>query len=394
MKISNETPLFPLRKGTHTRQAHVNLPEGTFEEEHGRQGFYGKVSHLYRLHPPTDWTRIEGPLKPHSYDLNQLFPERTDAGDEGVQESREGALQASMFGSKDPAFAPICFLHNDDVALHFVAPAKMDFFYRNTDGDDVYYIHAGGGRLETDFGVLDYAKGDYLMIPRGTTYRFLPGVGQQRYLLVESFSEVTIPDRGALGPNALFDPAMIDTPEIPPYDEGKGREWAVHIKRENEITKVFYPFNPLDAIGWKGDLTVWRINVKDIRPVMSHRYHLPPSVHTTFLMKNAVICSFLPRPFEEEEGAMRVPFYHRNIDYDEVLFYSDGHFFSRDGIGAGMVTWHPTGIHHGPHPKAIPKSREKERTDEVAVMVDTARYLKATPAAGLVENLNYWASWK
>jgi homogentisate 1,2-dioxygenase len=383
----------------------VNLPEGTFEEEHARQGFFGRTTHLYRLHPVTDWTRIEGPLRPHSYDLNGLKP------------SSEEAIRASMFGSTEPAFAPICLLHNSDVALHWVAPSAMDFYYRNADGDDVYYIHAGGGKLETTFGALTYATGDYLVIPRGTTYRFLPDSAEQRYLLIESFSEVTIPDRNQLGPNALFDPAMIDTPELEPYDatpreseagaEGhrpqdgpKGgaqegpREWAVHIKRENQITKVFYPFNPNDVVGWKGDLTVWRINVKDIRPVLSARYHLPPSAHSTFIANNFVICSFLPRPFEEEEGAMRVPFYHSNIDYDEVLFYSAGHFFSRDGIGAGMMTWHPQGIHHGPHPKAIPLSKTKERTDEVAVMVDTYRPLKATPAAGLVENLNYWASWK
>jgi homogentisate 1,2-dioxygenase len=187
---------------------------------------------------------------------------------------------------------------------------------------------------------------------------------------------------------------MIDTPELEPCQEGAGHEWAVHIKRENIITKVFYPFNPNDVVGWKGDLTVWRINVKDIRPILSARYHLPPSAHSTFIARNFVICTFLPRPFEEEEGAMRVPFYHSNIDYDEVLFYSDGHFFSRDGIGAGMVTWHPQGIHHGPHPKAIPASRSKDRTDEVAVMVDTWNPLHATPAAESVENENYWASWK
>ncbi len=120
-----ETPLFPLRKGLHTRQAHVDLPEGTFEEEHARQGFFGRTTHLYRLHPTTAWTRIEGPLKPHSYDLNRL----AGAGE---------AIRASMLGSTEPAFAPICLLHNSDVALHWVAPAAMDFFYRNADGDDVY----------------------------------------------------------------------------------------------------------------------------------------------------------------------------------------------------------------------------------------------------------------
>ena len=395
MSDKKTTPLFPLRKGRHSRQAHVDLPEGTFEEEHARQGFFGKTTHLYRLHPPTAWTRIEGPLTPHSYDLNNIFPvDPAVEGDALLQQARAGALLESMFGSRESAFAPVCILHNNDVALHYVAPEPMDFFYRNADGDDVFYIQTGGGKFESDFGNLDYEKGDYIVIPRGTTYRFLPHDEVQRYLLIESFSEITLPDRGMLGPNALFDPAMIDTPELAEYTEGVSREWAVHIKRENQITKVFYPFNPLDAVGWKGDLTVWRINVKDIRPVMSHRYHLPPSVHTTFMAQNFVICSFLPRPFEEEEGAMRVPFYHRNIDYDEVLFYSDGHFFSRDGIGRGMVTWHPQGIHHGPHPKAIPLSRTKDRTDEVAVMVDTYHPLKATPAAELVENQDYWASWK
>ncbi len=380
MRLTNETPLFPIRKGTIARQAHVDLPDGTFEEEFARQGFFGRTTHLYRRHPVTSWTRIEGPLRPHSYDLNQLTwgPEQGDA----------------RFGSREPAFSPVCFLHNEDVALHWVAPLAMDFFYRNADGDDVYYIHAGGGRLECTFGVLDYVTGDYLVIPRGTTYRFLPDGQAQRYLLIESAGEITVPDRNQLGAHAQFDPAMIDTPELEPCQEDGGREWAVHIKRQREITKVFYPFNPNDAVGWKGDLTVWRINVKDIRPVVSPRYHLPPSAHSTFLGRNMVICSFLPRPFEEEAGAMRVPFYHANIDFDEVLFYSAGHFFSREGIGPGMVTWHPQGIHHGPHPKAIAASRQQDRTDEVAVMVDTFHPLRATAAAAGVENPNYWASWR
>jgi homogentisate 1,2-dioxygenase len=379
MRLNNETPLFPLRKGVVARQAHVDLPAGTFEEEFARQGFYGRTSHLYRRHPVTSWTRIEGPLRPRSYDLNRLDPGQD--------------LAASLFGSREPAFSPVCFLHNEDVALQWVAPQAMDFFYRNADGDDVYFIHSGGGRLETCFGALDYATGDYLVLPRGTTYRFLPDGQPQRYLLIESAGEITVPDRNQLGAHAQFDPAMIDTPELEPYEEGD-REWAVHIKRQGEITKVFYPFNPNDAVGWKGDLTVWRINVKDIRPVISPRYHLPPSAHSTFLGRNMVICSFLPRPFEEEEGAMRVPFFHSNIDYDEVLFYASGHFFSREGIGPGMVTWHPQGIHHGPHPKAIAASRLKDRTDEVAVMVDTHRPLRATAAAAGVENEQYWASWK
>jgi homogentisate 1,2-dioxygenase len=380
MRMTNETPLFPLRKGIAARQAHVDLPAGTFEEEFARQGFFGRTTHLYRRHPVTSWTRIEGPLRPHSYDLNRLEP------GQGPDECR--------FGSREPAYSPVCFLHNEDVALHWVAPRTMDFYYRNADGDDVYFIHSGGGRLDCTFGILDYAQGDYLVIPRGTTYRFLPDGQAQRYLLIESAGEITVPDRNQLGPHAQFDPAMIDTPEPQPAAADDGAEWAVHIKRQREITKVFYPFNPNDAVGWKGDLTVWRINVKDIRPVVSPRYPLPPSAHSTFLGRNMVICSFLPRPLEEDPGAMRVPFYHSNIDFDEVLFYSSGHFFSREGIGPGMVTWHPQGIHHGPHPKAIAASRQKDRTDEVAVMVDTSRPLRATAAAAAVENPDYWGSWR
>ncbi len=383
MRPTNETPLFPLQKGRITRQAHVDLPEGTFEEEFARNGFFGKATHLYRRHPPTAWTRIEGPLRPRSYDLRRL------PGGPAAGESRLGSLE--------PAFAPVCILRNADVALHWVAPGRMDFHYRNADGDDLYFIHAGAGRLECTFGVLDYRQGDYLVIPRGTAYRFLPDPSAQAYLLIESAGEIALPDRHQLGPHALFDPAMIDTPELPAEEPGPGegdREWAVHIKREGAITKVFYPFDPNDAVGWKGDLTVWRINARDIRPVVSPRYHLPPSAHSTFLGRNFVVCSFLPRPLEEEAGAVRVPFYHSNIDYDEVLFYADGTFFSRDGIGPGMLTWHPQGIHHGPHPKAIAASRQRDRTDEVAVMVDTLNPLHPTPAAEAAENPDYWASWR
>ena len=373
MRLSRDTSLFPLRQGTFARQAHVDLPAGTFEEEFGRQGFYGRASHLYHRHPVTAWTRIEGPLRPRSYDLNRLEP-----------------------GPDEPAFRPIRLLHNPDVALSWVRPRTMDFFCRDADGDEVYFIHAGGGRLECSFGVLDYAAGDYLVIPRGTTYRFLPGAGPQGYLRIESAGEILLPDRNQLGPHALFDPAVIDTPVLAPApeDAAAGREWAVHVQRRGAITRVFYPFNPMDVVGWKGDLTVWRINVLDIRPVTSPRYHLPHSAHTTFLGRDLVICSFLPRPFEQDPGALRVPFYHANIDFDEVLFYSAGHFFSREGIGPGMLTWHPQGIHHGPHPRAAEAARGQAGTDEVAVMVDTARPLRATAAAAGVEQEGYWGTWR
>lgn len=371
--------MFPLSKGKVTPQAHVGIPAGTFEEEHARKGFFGKTSHLYRTHRPTDWTRIEGPLRPHAYALSEIAP--TDAADASKGE-------------------PVTVLFNDDVALKVSRLSEpMPHYFRNADGDDVYFVHRGEGVLETDFGPLDFERGDYLVIPRGTTYRLVPRTTDNFFLIIESKSEIDIPDRGPLGPNAVFDPGVLVTPEPAPILEEAagahdGREWEVRIKRLGEYTSVWYSFNPMDVVGWKGDLTAYKLNVRDIRPIMSHRYHLPPSVHTTFLGGNFVICTFVPRPFESEPEAMRVPFYHRNIDYDEVLFYHDGDFFSRQHIKPGMLTLHPQGIHHGPHPKAADKVASLEATDEIAVMLDTRYPLKATSAAEGVEWADYVNSWK
>lgn len=363
--------MFPLNKGITTNQAHVGLPEGTFEEEHGRDGFYGPVSHLYRTHAPTGWSRIEGPLKPRAFDCLKAAAQISD-----------GVLDR------------VLLLYNEDVVIHFARPkAPMTFYFRNADGDEVYFIHKGNGILETDFGPLYFEPGDYIVIPRGTTYRLLPETPDNAFLVIESFSRIRQPERGLLGQHALYDPAVIKTPTPQPIQE-EGVEWEVRIKRLNELTSVFYPFNPMDVVGWKGDLTVWQLNIRDFRPVMSHRAHLAPSVHTTFQAEQFVVCSFVPRPLEEEEAAERVPFYHRNIDYDEVLFYHAGDFFSRDGIDAGMITFHPQGIHHGPHPKAKQASRSKTRTDEVAVMVDTRRPLRMTPEAQAAEWKEYYMSWR
>lgn len=168
----------------------------------------------------------------------------------------------------------------------------------------------------------------------------------------------------------------------------------MRIQRRGKISSVFYPFHPITTVGWKGDLTVWRINVRDIRPVICERYHLPPSAHATFVTGAMVVCTFLPRGLETgDETALKVPFYHSNIDYDEVLFYHDGDFFSREGIDAGMVTFHPQGIHHGPQPGAVKAAEGKTRTDEIAVMVDTVRPLEVSAGAERVERQDYWKSW-
>lgn len=365
-------------KGRAPKQAHVALPEGTYEEEHGRKGFFGKASHLYHTNMPTGWTRIEGNLRPHALDLNLLKPDDLT----------------------NPAGGPIKFLANNDVALWVSRrSAAAPHYMRNGDADEVHFVHRGEGVVETDFGNFSFEKGDYIVFPRGTTYHFVPSTTDNFFFIVESFSEVNPPSnevKGLLGHHALYDEGVIVIPEPVAVPVNAKSEYEIQIRRFGEITKVFYPFNPFDVVGWKGDLYPWKLNMRDIRPVMSHRAHLPPSAHTTLVMQNAVMCSFLPRPLEEDPEALRVPFFHKNIDFDEVLFYHDGDFFSRDNIKPGMLTLHPTGIHHGPHPKALrnTQSIKKTHTDEYAVMVDTRNPLTLLPAGEKVEWAEYWKSWQ
>lgn len=361
-------------RGTVTPQAHVNIPEGLVEEEYAREGFFGRTSHIYRSHPPTGWIDIEGELRPEAMNV----------------------LALPGLGQPDYLDGRIPFLYNNDVVLSLSILAEpMPYWFRNADGDECLFVHKGDGKIETDFGPLNYERGDYLVIPRGTVYRLLPAT-TTTLLIVESVGEISIPDRGMLGGHALFDPAVINVPTPVPvaaHGNGLGR-YQLKIKRLNKFTTVTYPFNPITTMGWKGDLTVWQLNIRDIRPIMSERYHLPPSAHTTFKMRGAVICTFLPRSLENgDPAALKVPFYHANIDFDEVLFYHDGDFFSRSGIDAGMVTFHPQGIHHGPHPKAVEAAKSKTHTDEKAVMIDTRYPLLMTDAARATCNPEYWKSW-
>ncbi len=370
---------WPIVRGKATRQAHVALPEGTFEEEHGREGFFGRVSHLYHVHPPTGWLRIEGNLRPHAFYLDRVKPsDMTDPR-----------------GTSEPV------LYNDDLILSISRRAEAAPFYsRNADGDELFFIHKGTGKIETDFGMLDYEPGDYVIMPRATTYRFLPATKDNFIVCVESHSEIMPPtpeQKGLIGMHALYDMSAITLPEFIPYEknaESDGKEYELRVKRLGEYTSLFYPFNPIDLVGWKGDLTAYKINMRDIRPVMSHRVHLPPSAHATFIAGNFVICSFLPRPLEEDPETLRVPFYHRNTDYDEVLFYHDGDFFSRDNIKPAMMTLHPQGIHHGPHPKALKANPNITRTNEYAMMLDAKHPLKIAPAGESAEWKEYWASWQ
>lgn len=342
---------FPRAEGETSRQAHTDLPAGTYEREIGRDGFFGPATHIYHRHPPTGWTSFEGPLRPRAFDA--------------VKAAEEG----------DPLSAP-SLLSNANLKFAIWSCARaMENLVRNADGDELLFVHAGEGDLFCDFGHFAYREGDYILLPRGTMWRIEPESRTVSLLVEATNNSFKLPERGILGPHAIFDPAALDTPKLDDafrVQQGE-RQWQVRVKRRGVFSTILYPFNPLDAVGWKGNLAPVKLNWRDIRPVMSHRYHIPPSVHSTFVSDRFVVCTFVPRPIESDPGALKVPFFHSNDDYDEVIFYHRGEFFSRDNIHPGMVTWHPNGFTHGPHPKAFAAGAKaaKTMTDEVAVMIDS-----------------------
>lgn len=366
---------FPKVEGTASRQAHVDLPAGTYEREMGKEGFFGPAAHLYHKHPPTAWTSFEGPLQPRAFDTTKW----NHTGDR-------------------PWDAKTLLSNAHCKVAFWQARAAMDRLARNSDGDHLLFVHNGSGDFYCDFGRLEYRDGDYIMIPRGTMWRIEPKETTDLLLIEASNGSYKLPDKGLVGPHAIFDPAIFDTPRMDDKFRAQQTEtpWTVEVKRLDKISTITFPFNPLDAMGWKGDLTVVRVNWRDIRPLMSHRYHLPPSAHSTFVADGFVVCTFVPRPIESDPGALKVPFYHNNDDYDEFIFYHRGEFFSRDNIKPGMTTYHPWGFTHGPHPKAF-KAGEKfarKETDEVAVMIDTRFALEVSKDAEAIELKDYVNSWK
>ena len=369
----------PRREGKTSRQAHADLPAGTYERELGRNGFFGPASHMYHRRPPTGWIDWDGPLRPRAFDFNRI-------GDR-----------------IDSPWDAQTILRNAHVRYRYWRTQRsMRDLARNADGDDLLFIHAGRGAFFCDYGHMAIRAGDYIVIPRGTMWR-TAFEGNADVLLIEATNgSYGLPDKGIAGAHAIFDPAILDTPEIDDAflaqqtPEGQQEFWRVDIKRDGAISTVTYPYNPLDAVGWHGDLAPVRLNVEDIRPIVSPRYHLPPSVHTTFVADRFVVCTFAPRPIESDPGALKIPFFHNNDDFDEVIFYHSGDFFSRDDIGPGMVTFHPCGFTHGPHPKALQGmlQAKKPATDEYAVMLDARDALTPGDLPAGVENADYVNSWR
>lgn len=353
------------------RQAHKNIPENCFEEEQGQGGFYGAVSHLIRKQPSTRWTKIEGSLKPRMFDLNPL------------QKEKETWKK---------------LLYNDCLSVHFykleTAPPSA---FRNASGDTLFFCHQGEGLILTEYGLLNYSSGQYILIPKCLTHAFIPKKPSAFFIVESLRGHFRQPDRGLLGRHALYDSSALIPPDLPAlkkYLKDQSLEFKqVTVYHGEEVTHFHYDQCIFDVVEWKGDLFPFTLDMKDIMPVMSHRVHLPPSVHTTFLTNDFIVCSFLPRPLEQDKDALKVPFYHQNTDYDEVIFYHKGDFFSRDDLRPGMMSFHPAGFPHGPHPKAIKEVENKKSTNEYAVMLDSQLPLKRTEDTKALEMDSYWKSW-
>jgi len=346
-----------------------------------REGFGGAATHMYHRHAPTAWLRWDGAHRPRAYDLN-LLP---------VAEGRDCPLNAPLVAV------------NAHVRLRCWKPEGFQqHLVRNADGDDLLFVHDGGGHVYCDYGHLLLRDGDYLVLPRGTAWRYEPAVPSFLLLLEATGDSFQIPDRGLLGEHALFDLGVLDVPQLDDafmaQQQGSqaNQEWMVRIQARHRVSTLTYPFNPLDAVGWKGTLTPVRLNWRDIRPVLSARYHVPPSAHTTFVTQRMAVCTFCPRPAETDAGALKVPFFHSNDDYDELLFLHAGQFFSRDGMGPGMLTFHPGGFPHGPHPAAYQASLQVPRTElhEVAINIDTRDPLDIAPGMAACERLQHADSWR
>lgn len=370
-------------QGKFTQQAHKSIPDGHFEEEQGRGGFFGPVSHLIKPRPSTRWVSIEGPLRPRLFDVNPLF-------------SGDGPLGSLLLRNSD------C-----EISAKRLSAAQLDSLsvrsFRNADADTIYFCHAGEGVILTEYGLLKFTVGDYVVMPKCVTHTILPSAGAPcDFLVIQSKrSAYREPDRGMVGRHVPYEAGSIQRPNLEAQAEhllAKTGIQVLHVDvlRLGQITTFTYEDSVYDTLGWKGDLYPYTLSIFDLMPLMSHRVHLPPSAHTTFVADGFVVCSFVKRPPELEKDALKVPFYHQNIDYDEVIFYHAGNFFSRDNLGPGMLTLHPAGFPHGPHPKAVSKMNADPPAflEEWAVMIDARQPFEVTAPLSSNENTQYWASWK
>ena len=371
----------------HKRHTVFKSPEDKFyyEQLFGTEGFHGISSLLYHIHRPTQIIRVGEPkdVTPKIAVAKNIAPRMF----KGMNVSPENDFLESRK----------VLLLNNDLKMGLAKPRKStDYFYKNAECDELLFIHEGTGTLKTFVGDLPFEKGDYLIIPRGTIYQVELDSEDNAIFFLESHSPIYTPKRyrnefGQLLEHSPFCERDIVAPIYKePVDE-KG-EFLIKVKKENQITDFIYATHPFDVVGWDGFFYPFKFNIKDFEPITG-RVHQPPTVHQNFEGHNFVVCSFVARLFDYHPQAIPAPYNHSNIDSDEVLFYTEGDFMSRNHIDLMDFTLHPGGIVHGPHPGAMERSIGVKETEEYAVMVDPFRPLQITEEAMKVEDPSYLTSW-
>ena len=357
-----------------------------YEQLFGTEGFSGMSSLLYHVNRPTQ-------LK-HIGEAQDIAPKIAEG-----KNLKSRLLKGFDIPSTDDYLkSRIPILVNKDCHISLAAPkiSLRDYFYKNADADEVLFIHKGSGTLRTFMGNIEFSYGDYLVIPRGMIYQIDFNTQDNRLFIVESFDPIYTPNRyrnkfGQLMEHAPFCERDIRGPEkLECYDE-EG-DFVIKIKKEQMLHCFTYATHPFNVKGWDGYNYPYAFSIHDFEPITG-RVHMPPPIHQTFQTANFVICSFCPRLYDYHPEAIPAPYHHSNIDSDELLYYVDGDFMSRNAIAQGHLTLHPAGIPHGPHPGAMERSIGKKETKELAVMVDTFKPLKLTQQALDIENPDYFKSW-
>lgn len=382
-------PLYhQLGKIPHKRHTAFRKEDGGlyYEQLFGTEGFSGMSSLLYHTHRPTMVKQVKGPV--------DVSP--TAAVPKNIKSYMLNGFQAPV--KDDYLDSRTVVMFNNDLNIALSAPRKSmtDYFYKNADADEMIFVHKGTGTLRTMLGNLKFGYGDYLIVPRGMIYQISFDTEDNRLFIVESFSPVVTPKRyrnnfGQLLEHSPFCERDIRRPEELETHDEKG-EFLIKIRKENQEYEVIYASHPFDVVGWDGYNYPYAFNIKDFEPITG-RVHQPPPVHQTFEGHNFVICSFCPRLYDYHPEAIPAPYNHSNIDSDEVLYYVDGDFMSRNHVDKGFISLHPAGIPHGPHPGAYERSIGQKETGELAVMVDTFKPLKLTQAALDMADDSYYQSW-
>ena len=362
-----------------------------YEQEHGRGGFAGKVTHTYHLYPPNNWL----PEETRALD-GRAFAPHWESPMRPIGGIHHGLNVVTPEEPRDVYRGMARLVANATVAMNVTAPGRpMDYFFEHHSATMVYFIHQGRGTLETMFGPIEYRKGDFLIVPKGTMHRFELASGPHYYWMYESFAgdpeKSEAPTTGQFITHSRSDykyPRSLDT-------RNEAGRFEVISKVAEVYTRRVHPTHPFDVVGWRGDYMPYRFAVEDVRPLVADRSHVPPSGHTIFKLPGCYLCVFTVRSVEKE--GMWLPFFHRNLDYLETLGYHFGDFFSAgSAIQEGMVTLHPVGLPHGPRPgrlKAFMDGRHPEAWHEVAIMADFANPTTVSEFALGLSKEDYMASW-